>query len=131
MDYFDLSKTKINPSFLTAQFTIDNYEIKARRDRNCNGGGLIEYVRMGRISSRLKEYETPHSENICLEITISKKKWLYISIYRPPEANNLDSFFEELNTCLTKACCKYENFVIMGDFNTDVKLKGDGYRKQE
>ena len=67
--------------------------------------------------------------NFCSAITISKKKWFYISIYRPPEANNLDSFFEELNTSLSKACCKYENFVIMGDFNIDVKRKGNGYRK--
>ena len=81
------------------------------------------------ISRSLRESETPHSETICSEITISKKKWLYISIYRPPEANNLDSFFEELNTSLSKACCKYENFVIMGDFNIDVKRKGNGYRK--
>ena len=46
-----------------------------------------------------------------------RKKWLYISIYRPPQTNNLDSFFEELNTFLSIACCKYENFVILGDFN--------------
>ena len=68
------------------------------------------------ISRRLKEHKTPHNEIICSETTISKKKWLYISIYRPQEANNIDSFFEELNTSLSKACCKYENFVMMGDF---------------
>ena len=119
MDYFVLSETKIDSSFSSPQFAIDNYEIKARRDRNYNGGRFIECVRKGIISRRLKEYETRHSETICSEITISKKKWLYISIYRPPEANNLDSFFEELNTSLSKACCKYENFVIMGDFNID------------
>ena len=62
--------------------------------------------------------------------TISKKKSLYTSIYRPPEANNLDSFFEELNTFLSKACCKYKNFVL-GDFNIDVKLKGKGCQKLE
>ena len=38
-------------------------------------------------------------------------------------------FFEELNTSLTKACCKYENFVIMRDFNIDVKLRGNDRRK--
>ena len=64
-------------------------------------------------------------------MTISEEKWLCISIYRPPEANNLDSFFKELNTTLSKTCCKYDNFVIMGDFNIDVKLTGNGYRKLE
>ena len=45
--------------------------------------------------------------------------------------NDLDSFFEELNTSLSKARGKYKNFVIMGDFNIDVKLKGNCYRKLE
>ena len=74
MDYFVLSETRIDSSFPSAQFAIDNYEIKARRDRNCNRGGLIEYVRKGIISRKLKEYETPHSKTTCSEITISKKK---------------------------------------------------------
>ena len=73
LDYFVLSETKIDSSFLSAQFAIDNHEIKARRDRNCNGEGLIGYVCKGITSRSLKEYETPHSETICLEITISKK----------------------------------------------------------
>ena len=122
LGYFALSETKIDSSFPSAQFEIHNYEIKAGRERNHNWGGLIEYVRKGIINRRLKENETPHSETICSEITISKKRWLYIRIYRPPEVNNLDSFFEELNTSLSKACCKYENFVIMGDFNIDVNF---------
>ena len=86
---------------------------------------------MKMISRRLKEYGTPHSETICSEITMSKKKWLYISFYRPPEVDTLDSFFKEVNTSLSKACCKYENLDIMGDLNIDVKLKGNSYRKLE
>ena len=82
LDYFAPNQTKIDSGFPFAQFAIDNYEIKESRERNCNGGGLIEDVCKGIISWRLKEYETPHSETICLEITISKKKWLCISIYR-------------------------------------------------
>ena len=53
---------------------------------------------------------------------MSKKKWLYISIYRLPEVKNLDSFFEEVKTSLSKACCKYENFVVTGDFNIDIVI---------
>ena len=131
LDYFVLSETKIDSSFPSSQFAIDNYEIKARMDKNCNGGGLIKHVCKGIISRSLKEYETRHSETICSEMTISKKKWLCISICKPPEANNLNSFFEELNTSLSKACCKYENFAIMGYFNIDIKLEGNGYQKLE
>ena len=109
LDYFVLNEPKIDSSFPSAQFAIDNYEIKA----HCYSGGLIVYVCV--ISRRLKEYETPQSEAICSEITILMKQWLYNSTLRPPEAINLDSCYGELHASLSKACCKYENFVIMGD----------------
>ena len=73
LDYFVLNEPKMDSSFPSAQFSIDNYEIKAR----CYSGGLIVYVRV--ISRRLKEYETPQSEAICSEITILMKQWLYNS----------------------------------------------------
>ena len=68
-----IDEPKMDSSFPSAQFSIDNYEIKAR----CYSGGLIVYVRV--ISRRLKEYETPQSEAICSEITILMKQWLYNS----------------------------------------------------
>ena len=33
LDYFVLSETKLDESFLNAQFTLDGYEIRARRDK--------------------------------------------------------------------------------------------------
>ena len=33
LDYFILSETKLDESFLNAQFTLDGYEIRARRDK--------------------------------------------------------------------------------------------------
>ena len=82
MDYFVLSETKIDSSFSSPQFAIDNYEIKARRDRNYNGGRFIECVRKGIISRRLKEYETRHSETICSEITTQSKGFILESTDR-------------------------------------------------
>ena len=37
LNYFIVNDTKIDLSFPSAQFTIENYEIEIRRDRNCNG----------------------------------------------------------------------------------------------
>ena len=34
LDYFDLSETKIDESFPTAQFNVEGYEITAKHDRN-------------------------------------------------------------------------------------------------
>ena len=44
LDYFALSETKLGDSFLSAQFYIEKYEIRNRRDREKNGRGLIEFV---------------------------------------------------------------------------------------
>ena len=57
LDYFVLSETKLDNSFSCAQFQISGYEIRARRDRNKYGGGLIEFVKKGLIWKRLKTFE--------------------------------------------------------------------------
>ena len=45
-------------------------------------------------------------------------------IYRPPNFNNPDTFFKEVSDSLSKASFKYENFIIMGDFNIDINIAG-------
>ena len=47
-----------------------------------------------------------------------------MGIYRPPNFNNLDTFFKEVNDSLSKASLTYENFIIMGDFNVDINTAG-------
>ena len=49
LDYFIVSETKLDEIFPKAQFILGGYEIRARRDRNKFGRGLIEYVRKGLI----------------------------------------------------------------------------------
>ena len=43
--------------------------------------------------------------------------------YRLPEYSNLTTFFDEITTNLSKALLKYENIILMGDFNIDTKCK--------
>ena len=73
LDYFVISKTKLDNSFPNTQLTINNYEIRARRDRDKHGGDLIEFVRKGLICKSLRNYESLNIEVICSEVTISKK----------------------------------------------------------
>ena len=129
LDYLVLSQTKIDQSFLTAQFYIKGYEVRARRDGDEHGGGLIEFVKNGFISKRLKQYETKQSESIYSEFTIANRKWMCLSIYRPPNPNNMNTFFDEITACPSKAAVKYENIIIMGDFNVGIKNKGLGCSK--
>ena len=126
LDYFILSETKLDESFPNAQLTLDGYKIRARRDRNKFGGGLIEYVRKGLLCKRTNKYEPKSNECTCSEIIFSKKKWVIFSIYRPPNVENLTDFFEEMSTSLTKAMSNYENIIVMGGFNIDIKCKGVG-----
>ena len=120
LDYFVINETKLDESFPSAQFIISNYAIRNRRDRDKNGGGLIEIVRKDFITKRLKDYETQIYETICSEFTISKRKCIYFSVYRPPSYNNLIIFFEELTKSVCKALNTYDDIIIMGDFNIDI-----------
>ena len=65
IDCFVISETKLDNSFTNAQLTINNYEIKARRDRDKHGGGLIEYAWKSLICKRLRKYESFNIEVIC------------------------------------------------------------------
>ena len=93
-DYLVLSKTKLEDSFPSAKFSIPDYVIRAGRDRHKNGGGLIEFVKEGLICKRLKNFESNTSQCICSEITISKRKWLCFSIYKPHSKENWEIFYK-------------------------------------
>ena len=56
--------------FPDSQFLLENYEIRNRRDRTINGGGLIKYVRKGLSHKTMKIFQTKESESIFSEITI-------------------------------------------------------------
>ena len=61
-----------------------------------------------------------------LKLLSLRKIGSFFIIYRPPSAGNLTDFFEEMTTSLTKAMSNYENIIVMGDFNIDIKCKGVG-----
>ena len=51
-----------------------------------------------------------------IEINLHNIKWLLIGIYRPPSQSK-DFFLEEMRKNFEKFCTKYENFLMIGDFN--------------
>ena len=68
--------------------------------------------------------ETKLSETICLELTVSNKKWFILFAYRPPQENNKICIFNELNEKLCKAVNSYGNIIVIGDLNIDVSGSG-------
>ena len=78
----------------------------------------------GFITKRLVNFEVNTSETIWFEVTISKKKWCIIFVYRPPHSNNKKVFFSELTTSLNQATNKYDNIIVMGGLNIDTQKNG-------
>ena len=59
-------------------------------------------------------------------MTIKNKKWVIFSVYRPPLQSNLKEFVTELEKLLNTALSKYDNIVVMGDININIK-NNDSY----
>ena len=70
LDYCVISETKIDESFPSQQFAIDNFEIRARKDRDCLRGDLLEFVRKVFICKRQTHMDPNNLECICSELTI-------------------------------------------------------------
>ena len=88
------------------------------------GDGLIEYVKKGVICKRTQKFEMLKRESVCSELTIAKKKWHCLGIYWLPKPENVVFLFEELTDSFTKGREFYENFIILGDSNIDIKVPG-------
>ena len=69
----------------------------------------------------VQQYESFNIEVICYEVTISNKNWVIFGIYRPQDYPNLLGFFKELGKYLNQASENYDNLIVMGDFNIDVR----------
>ena len=129
-DVLVIEETKLSKDFKTELFVMNNYQYPMRRDRNEFGGGLMQYVRKGVVCNRITAYETQNVESICSELTISKKRWMIFAVYRPPDSANLNSFFTELSTSANLALEKYDNIIVLGDFNVDTQNEQHpGYNK--
>ena len=45
-------------------------------------------------------------------------------VYKPPSSSNIYTFFEELTISLNKAVNKFDDLIVMGDFNIDITKEG-------
>ena len=78
------------------------------------------FVRNDIITRRLQDYEPKDLECICIELTISRKKWAIFSVYRP-QSENISGFFDKLANSIDRAIDTYDNVVIMGDINVNTQ----------
>ena len=85
-------------------------------DRNSNGGGILLYVRED-IPSTLLNTELL-IEGFCIEINIRKNKWLLICTYNPNK-NLISNHLKEIAEKLDNYSSKYDNFILLGDLNSE------------
>ena len=80
-----ISETKLSSEFPDAQFHIDDYQFSPlREDHGKHGGGLLAFIKNDIIAKRLTELEPEYLECICVELKISKQKWIIFVVYLPP-----------------------------------------------
>ena len=115
VDILMLSETKLGNSFPESQFLIEGYSKPYRIDHNCHGEGIMLYGR-AEIPSKLLSLELLPMEYFYVEIDLHKKQWQLCCHYSPNK-NTVKSHIEILHKGLALYSSKYENFIVLGDFN--------------
>ena len=117
--HFDISlisESKLDSTFPNAQFQITGFKI-FRYDRNRFDGALLLSVN-DKIPSRFldKHSVSTDIELIAVEFHQSKRKWLSLCVYKPPNQND-SVFVEAVSPITNKYSAQYEHIIIFGDFN--------------
>ena len=118
IDILMVSETKLDDSFPEAQFLIEGFHSPFRFDPNSNGGGIMLYVRED-TPTKLLSHDFPGVENFFVEINLHKKKWLINCSYNPYKSN-IVNHLNIISRSLDIHSTKYENIVLLGDFNASV-----------
>ena len=119
VDIILISETKLDYTFPNPQFIIPGYSPPFRLDRNRNGGGLLLFIRVD-IPCKSLPLVFDGIECIASEITISKKKWFILGSYNPAKTMILDHL-STLGKNLAHYLPSYENVIIFGDFNSELR----------
>ena len=120
IDILIITESKLDETFPSPQFWIDGYSPPFRVDRNKNGGGVIIYVREDVPGKELVEHPKPTNfEGIFFEINLKNRKWLVFGGYNPHK-QTIKIFVNQLGPILDFYMHKYENFLLLGDFNSEM-----------
>ena len=115
LDIFLISETKIDNTFPDAQFACTGYS----HPRCVGGDGLLLYVNDNIPSRTLRLHNPPDDiEILSVEINLRKQKWCILGIYHPPSMQK-EYFIDHLNRVFGIYSIKYDNIIILGDFNME------------
>lgn len=118
-----LSESWLHTGINNKAISIDGYAV-FRNDRSDGrrGGGVCIYCKK---SLKVKVLSTSSKEFSCeflfIEAKIHNLKLLIGCIYNPPNCNNMDDLFSEME----RLCPQYQHIVIGGDFNINILLQSN------
>ena len=124
-DIFMISETKLDETFVAAQFYLQDFCNPYRFDGNRNGGGIMLYIREDIVSRLIEKKLRNNSEYVFVEINLRNKKWLLCCSYNSHK-NSISTHIDFLRRELALPSSSYEDFISLGDFNsemTDANLK--------
>ena len=106
-------------SFSTSQFELEGYYSPFRLDITTQSGGPLVYIKSSIPSRQLSYGSMCNSiQAIPFEINLRQEKWLVVSIYRAPSRDS-GFFIHSLTEIIDHFAAKYDNHLIMGDFNME------------
>ena len=80
-----IAETKLDPLFHNSQFLILGFHKPVRMDVSSRRRGLFVYIKPSLPSKMLAKFKLPNNIQIIpFELNLSKDKWLFVSIYKPP-----------------------------------------------
>ena len=82
--------------------------------------GLCFFVREDIPTKLLQDYKFPNEiEVFLIEVNLRKSKWLLCCAYNPHK-NSIEKHLFEIGLSIDFFSNKYENFIILGDFNSEI-----------
>ena len=119
IDMLMVLEIKLGDSFPQAQFRIEGYTPRFRYDRNSHGGGILLFIREDIPTKVIRITPLKDFEGIFVELNFRKKKFLLCCSYNPHK-NLISNHLNILGQISDMQMKIYDNFLIVGDFNSEM-----------
>ena len=119
VDLLMISGTKLDSSFLNAQFYMKSCSKPYRLGRASKGGGIILYVREDIPLKLIYSSCINHDkEYFLVELNLRKQKWLIICNFNTHKTM-IKGYLEYISKEIDSHSSMHDNFLLLGDFNSE------------